>query len=234
MFATEHRIATPAYTHPGIAEAIIVWLGEALRWLLLFPVLRLFIHITTIGTDTLTKGQPYVFAANHSSHLDAPILLAALPLHLRLQVRVAAAADYFFTSYWKGMLVSLFLNAFAFERKGTGCYASLAHAQQLLAKGHSLLIFPEGTRTGDGQIRHFKQGVGRLALKTSVSVVPTWIGGTFTALPKGSYFPRHQQVVVKFGTPMHFTSDSDPTFIATEVERQVRALACPEKKEENR
>ena len=234
MLAAEHHRATPAYTHPGTTETIIVWLSEALRWLLLFPVLRLFIHITTIGTEVLTKGRPYIFAANHSSHLDAPTLLAALPLHLRLQIRVAAAADYFFTSYWKGMLVSLFLNAFAFERKGTGCYASLAHAQQLLASGHSLLIFPEGSRTEDGQIRHFKQGVGRLALKASAYVVPTWIGGTFAALPKGSYFPRYQQVVVNFGTPMHFAPDCDPAFIATEVERQVRALAYPEKREENR
>ena len=232
MLATEHHRATSAYTHPGTAKTIIIWLSEALRWLLLFPALRFFIRITTIGTNALTKGQPYIFAANHSSHLDAPTLLAALPLHLRLQVCVAAAADYFFTSYWKGMLVSLFLNAFAFERKGTGCYASLAHAQQLLARGHSLLIFPEGTRTEDGQIRHFKQGVGRLALKASVSVVPTWIGGTFAALPKGSYFPRYHQVVVKFGTPMCFAVDCDPTFIAAEIERQVRILAYPEKREE--
>lgn len=231
MLATKHHLATPASTHPGTAETITVWLSEALRWLLLFPALRLFIRITTIGTDALIKGQPYVFAANHSSHLDAPTLLAALPLHLRLQVRVAAAADYFFTSYWKGMLVSLFLNAFAFERKGTGRHASLAHAQQLLVRGQSLLIFPEGTRTEDGQIRHFKQGVGILALKASAPVVPTWIGGTFAALPKGSYFPRCQQVVVKFGTPMRFAPDCDPAFIATEVERQVRALAYPEKQE---
>ena len=228
MLVTKHHRATPTSTHPGIAETIIVWLSEALRWLLLFPALRLFIRITTIGTDALTKGQSYVFAANHSSHLDAPALLAALPIHLRLQVRVAAAADYFFTSYWKGMLVSLFLNAFAFERKGTGVAASLAHAQQLLVRGQSLLIFPEGTRTEDGQIRHFKQGVGKLALSSSAYIVPTWIGGTFAALPKRSHFPCHQQVIVRFGTPTRFALDCDPGFIAAEVERQVRVLATLE------
>jgi 1-acyl-sn-glycerol-3-phosphate acyltransferase len=206
-----------------------IWIGEGLRWLLLFPALHLFIDITTDGTDVLTRGRPYIFAANHSSHLDAPAILAALPLQLRLQLHVAAAADYFFTSYWKGMLVSLFLNTFAFERKGTGVAASLAHAQQLLNNGHSLLIFPEGTRTTDGQIHHFKWGVGKLALSSSAYVVPTWIGGTFAALPKGSHFPRHQQVVVRFGTPMRFAPDCDPALIATEIERQVRALAYPEK-----
>ena len=232
MLTGELQITTQHEVVRKCTCTITTWLGEGLRWLLLFPVLHLFIDIATDGTDTLTKGRSYIFAANHSSHLDAPALLAALPLSLRLQVCVAAAADYFFTSYWKGMLVSLFLNAFACERKGTGCYASLAHAQQLLAKGHSLLILPEGSRTEDGQIRHFKQGVGRLALKASAYVVPTWIGGTFAALPKGSYFPRYQQVMVKFGTPMHFAPDCDPAFITTEVERQVRALAYLEKQEE--
>ncbi len=163
MLTGELQITTQHEVVRKCTCTITTWLGEGLRWLLLFPVLHLFIDIAADGTDALTKGRSYIFAANHSSHLDAPALLAALPLHLRLQVCVAAAADYFFTSYWKGMLVSLFLNAFAFERKGTGCYASLAHAQQLLVKGHSLLIFPEGSRTEDGQIRHFKQGVGRLA-----------------------------------------------------------------------
>jgi len=228
MLATKLQIATQ---HEVVGErtgTTTAWFGEGLRWLLLFPALRLFVRITTYGANALTRGQSYIFAANHSSHLDAPTFLAALPLHLRLQVRIAAAADYFFAKRWKGTLVSLFLNAFAFERKGPGCQISLAHARQLLSSGHSLLIFPEGTRAKDGQIQHFKWGVGRLVLSSSAYVVPTWIGGTFAALPKGSHFPHHQQVVVKFGTPMRFAPDCDPRFIAAEVERQVHALASLE------
>jgi 1-acyl-sn-glycerol-3-phosphate acyltransferase len=228
MFTAKLQIATQQEVIRERTRTTTAWFGEGLRWLLLFPALRLFVHITTDGTNALTRGQSYIFAANHSSHLDAPTLLAALPLHLRLLVRIAAAADYFFTKRWKGALVSLFLNAFAFERQGPSCQISLAHAQQLLSSGHSLLIFPEGTRTKDGQIQHFKCGVGRLALSSPAYVVPTWIGGTFAALPKGSHFPCHQQVVVKFGTPMRFAPDCDPKFIAAEVERQVRTLASLE------
>jgi 1-acyl-sn-glycerol-3-phosphate acyltransferase len=232
MLTTKLPITTQREVVHERTGTTTIWLGEGLRWLLLFPALHLFIDITTVGTDVLTRERSYIFAANHSSHLDAPVLLAALPLHLRLQLRIAAAADYFFTPPWKGALVSLFLNAFPFERRSPGCEISLAHAQQLLSNGHSLLIFPEGTRTTDGQIHHFKWGVGKLALSSSAYVVPTWIGGTFAALPKGSYFPRYQQVVVKFGTPMRFAPDCDPAFIATEVERQVRALAYPEKRKD--
>src|SRR6266705_4283189 len=90
--------------------SLSTWLGEILRQVLLFPALHMFVSVTT-NTDELTGAGPYVFAANHCSHLDAPVFLAALPLHLRMQVRIAAAADYFFAQHWKGVLVRLLLNA---------------------------------------------------------------------------------------------------------------------------
>jgi 1-acyl-sn-glycerol-3-phosphate acyltransferase len=142
-----------------------------------------------------------------------------------MQMRIAAAADYFFTQRWKGALVGLFLNAFPFERKQPGCIASLACTERLLRQGHSLLIFPEGTRTRDGQMQSFKRGIGQIARNSGVSVVPTWIDGTFTALPKGAKWPRHQTVTIRFGVPLHFSHNDDPTYIAAEIERAVRALA---------
>lgn len=223
MLATEKQAEIPQ----GIASrsTLTTWLGEGLRQLLLFPVLRLFVDLTVDSADNLTNGGPYIFAANHASHLDAPLLLKALPLHVRLRVQVAAAADYFFTNYWKGLLTSMLLNAFPFERKGPGCITSLEQAQQLLGAGHSLLIFPEGTRTKDGRLHPFKCGVGKLALVTSASVVPTSIEGTFAALPKGARWPRRQRVVIRFGIPLHFAPGSNPVHVVTAIEQQVRALA---------
>ncbi len=229
MLATENR--TQARQEPKIAvrstNAIAIWLGEALRQLLLFPALRLFVDLKVDSIDNLTGGGPYIFAANHASHLDTPILLKALPLRLRLQVRVAAAADYFFTNRWKGALTSTLLNAFPFERKGIGCTTSLAQAQQLLSKGHSLLIFPEGTRTTDGRLQPFKRGIGKLAQARSATIIPTWIEGTFAALPKGSRWPHHPRrhdVVIRFGTPLSFAPNSNALEITATVEQQVRAL----------
>jgi 1-acyl-sn-glycerol-3-phosphate acyltransferase len=205
--------------------SIVSVLGEGLRRITLFPLLRMFVRIHVCGAENMTGGGPYIFAANHASHLDTPTLLAALPLSLRLRVRVAAAADYFFTQRWKGALVSLLLNAFSFERKGPGTSTSLAQAQQLLRSGYSLLIFPEGTRTLDGRLQHFKCGVGKLAQEGTARVVPVWIEGTYAALPKGARWPRRQRVVIHLGTPLSFTHDSAPPAIAAEIERQVRALA---------
>jgi 1-acyl-sn-glycerol-3-phosphate acyltransferase len=145
-----------------------------------------------------------------------------------MQIRVAAAADYFFVQRWKGAFVRLFLNAFPFERKRPGCMTSLAYTERLLRQGHSVLIFPEGTRTRDGQMQHFKRGIGQIARGSGVMVVPTRIDGTFVALPREAKWPCHQTVTIKFGTPLSFSHNDDPTDIAAEIERAVRTLATQE------
>jgi 1-acyl-sn-glycerol-3-phosphate acyltransferase len=203
------------------------WPGEMLRQLLLFPALRAFVSIRTNG-NKLPGDEAYIFVANHSSHLDAPVVLAALPLHVRMQIRIAAAADYFFVQCWKGAFVRLCLNAFPFERKQPGCQESLTYAERLLQQGHSVLIFPEGTRTRDGHMQRFKYGVGYLASKSGVKVIPIWIDGTFAALPRGAKWPQRQAIVVQFGAPLRFSHNDHPTVITAEIERAVHALAGQE------
>jgi 1-acyl-sn-glycerol-3-phosphate acyltransferase len=201
------------------------WLGEFLRQILLFPAMHIFVSIRSIHTDQLAPEESYIFAANHSSHLDAPSVLAALPLRLRMHLSIAAAADYFFAKYWKGVFVGLILNAFPFERKRSGCAVSLAYTEYLLRRGRSLLIFPEGTRSRDGQIQHFKRGIGQIANHCAIKVIPTWIEGTYAALPKGARWPHRQAVVVTFGKALCFSENDDPSSIAATVECAVRALA---------
>ncbi len=202
-----------------------LWLGELLRRLALFPLLRAFTGFRVEGREQLQGEGPYIFVANHSSHLDAPLLLAALPLQLRLRLRVAAAADYFFTLRWKGFLVTTLLNAFPFERRGPGCTESLQYAEQLLGSGCSVLLFPEGTRSLDGRLQPFKRGAGKLALATGACVVPAWIDGAYAALPKGARFPRRQHVTISFGASLRFAPQSQLPDIVAEIERGVRALA---------
>ncbi len=201
------------------------WLGEGLRQALLFPLLRLYAPFQVEGVEHLQGDGPYIFAANHSSHLDAPLVLAALPASVRLHTLVAAAADYFFTNPWKGAVVQTVLNAFAFERKGPGREASLAHARQLLSQQRHLLIFPEGTRSRDGRLQPFKWGVGKLAVAAPCSVIPTHIEGAHEVFPKGARWPRRRRVVVRFGAPLCFLPSADPAQVTAQVEQAVQRLS---------
>ena len=214
---------------PEIADfhdnIVIAWSHEALRQVTLFPTLRLFVPLRVYGTEHLRSNGPYIFAANHASHLDAPLVLAALPLRLRLRLRVAAAADYFFTNWWKSTVVRCLINAFPFERKGPTSCDSLAHAGQLLKAGRSILLFPEGTRSKDGHIQPFKKGVGRLAVAGTAPVVPVWLEGTHAALPKGARRLHRQLITIRFGRPLSFTPNDDVSFVVAEIERQVQRLA---------
>ena len=208
---------------PSRKTAVIsAWPGELLRWMVLFPPLWALTHPTIHGSEQFTGNGPYIFVANHTSHLDTPLLLAALPLRLRLRLRVAAAADYFFTSWWKGTLVTLLFNAFSFERSG---FVGLHRAQRLLKDGYSVLLFPEGTRSKDGQLQPFKCGIGRLALATQVYVVPVWIEGAYAAMPKGARFAYSHQVEIRFGAPLQFARGLDQASVVAAIEQRVRALA---------
>lgn len=214
-----------------IANKLASYLGEGIRQTVLFPAMRVQVPLEVSGLENLGDG-PYIFVANHSSHLDTPILLQALPLRLRLRTRVAAASDYFFTSFWKGWSLRILLNVFAFVRKGPGTQESLLRTTQLLATQQNLIIFPEGTRTNDGQLHRFKLGVAQLATSTKVQVVPIWIDGTYAAMPRGTKWPRHHSIKVVFGKPISFIT-ADPTnfsqanlaVIAQTLENKVRALS---------
>lgn len=206
-------------------SAVQAWLGEGLRQVFLFPVLNLFAPTTVYGLENLVEGQTYIFAANHASHADAPLLLAALPRRWRMQLRVAAAADYFFDRPWKGAFVSALLNAFPFVRKGPHSLSSLWLAGRILDAGHSLLIFPEGSRAVDGQLQPFKRGVGRLAVSSGAAVVPVYIKGAHTVFPKGARWPRRNSLTITFGAPLRFGPERDPEQATAQIEQTVRELA---------
>lgn len=217
---------SPEPSLPGKSEnAAAPWLGEGLRQLFLFPLLRLLAPLQVEGVEHLQGEGPYIFAANHSSHADTPLVLAALPTSLRLRTRVAAAADYFFTNPWKGAFVSILLNAFAFQRRGPGREASLERPAQLLGHRKNLLIFPEGTRSKDGRLQPFKWGVGKLAVAGPYAVIPMSIEGAHNILPKGSRWPRRQHVVVRFGAPLRFPPSADPAQVTAQIEQAVKRLS---------
>lgn len=165
---------------------------------------------------------PAIFVANHSSHLDTPLILGSLPPRITKKLAVGAAADYFFDSRTIAAATTLLFNAFPVDRRASRRGRSLA--AELVDDGWSLLLYPEGSRTVDGWLTAFKLGAAQLCAMKRVPAVPVALRGTFAAMPRGRRWPRpgRPRVTVRIGRPLHIGMDeSVPEFRA----RLVRAVA---------
>lgn len=169
------------------------------------------------------KG-PVVFAANHASHVDTPLMLTALPERFRHRTAVAAGADYFFDKRWKGALWAFSINAIPIERARISP-SSLRLAQRLLDEGWSLVIFPEGGRSPHGWAQAHKPGASFLALRAGVPIVPVHLEGTRRILRKGRSKIMPSQTHVTFGAAIHPAEGEDPRALAERVERAIDVLA---------
>lgn len=181
----------------GIARGF--FLNGALR-----PIIRHYVHPKISGLENLEgHGPPLILAANHSSHMDTPLILNSLPKDLRRRTLVAAASDYFFASRLMGLFVSVAIGAVPMERR-VASKQSMEQVDQLLAEKWCLVMYPEGSRTPDGRLYKGKTGIARLALSSKVPVVPVGIVGTYGAMPAGRSWPVAGQAEVRFGKPLTF------------------------------
>ena len=154
------------------------------------------------GLDVLSRiDGPVIFVANHASHLDTPLILLSLPDEWRRRTAVAAAADYFFDTWWRAVGSAMVFNTFPIDRRG-GTMATTPG--EVLADGWSLVIFPEGTRSKDGWVGRFQLGAAYLACQHGVPVVPVAHRGTFAAMPRGQGWPSRgrRQLTIRFGEPL--------------------------------
>ncbi len=169
-------------------------------------------------------GEPVIFAANHHSHLDTPVVLASLPEPWRHHVFVGAAADYFFSTRAGAAASALVIGAIPIERTRV-TRRSADQAADLLAQGWSMLIFPEGGRSPDGWGQAFRGGAAYLSQRCTVPVVPLHLAGTGRILGKGAKMPRPASVRVTFGDALRPESGENATRYAARIERAVAALA---------
>ena len=193
--------------------------------ILLNAVVRSVITVRILGRERLAglRGA-FVVVANHSSHLDAPLIFTTLPRRLARYLSAGAAADYFFDVRWRKGLTALFFNAFPIHRSGVDRPASEARA--LLQRGVPLLVFPEGTRSRTGRIGTFKSGAAALANSESVPCVPVAIIGAAIAHPRGSKWPKPGRlpVGVVFGEPVYARAGEPPAEYMRRVRGEVQRL----------
>jgi 1-acyl-sn-glycerol-3-phosphate acyltransferase len=145
---------------------------------------------------------PVVFVSNHSSHLDAPLILCSLPKRWRDRTAVGAAADYFFDVWWRAAGTALAFNAFPVERSGGKKLSDTPW--RLLREGWSIVVFPEGTRSHDGWVGRFRPGAARLCIGAGVPAVPVAIRGSYAAMPRGRGWPQpgRYPISVRYGAPI--------------------------------
>ncbi|MCY4067749.1 MAG: lysophospholipid acyltransferase family protein [Acidimicrobiaceae bacterium] len=177
------------------------------------------------GADRLADAEgALIFAANHHSHLDTPLLLTSLPEPWRHKVVVGAAADYFFATRAAGAAASLLMGAIPIERAKVG-RRSAELAAELIDEGWSLLIYPEGGRSPDGWGQPFRGGAAYLALRCGAPVVPIHLSGTGEILRKGRKLPRPAEATVTFGAPLAPQPGEKAHRFASRIEAAVTALA---------
>ena len=176
------------------------------------------------GADRLLELEgPVIFAANHHSHLDTPLLLTSIPEPWRHKIVVGAAADYFFGTRITGAMSALGIGAIPIERAKTG-RKSADLAAELIDDGWSLPIYPEGAVA-------LTVGVSRSAV-----VPPIWppervcrscrCTSPARADPaQGALAPRPSHTTVTFGRAIMPTDDDNATRFAARIEREVAALA---------
>ncbi|MGH9045512.1 MAG: lysophospholipid acyltransferase family protein [Acidimicrobiales bacterium] len=203
------------------------------------PLARAIAPATVRGAEYLAHLEaPVIFASNHASHLDTPLLLTTLPPRFRHRCVVAAAADYFFDRRWKAATWSLALAAIPIDRARVN-RRSADVAADILAERWNLIIFPEGGRTSDGWAQEFRGGAAYLSLRSGAPVVPVYLHGTRRVLPKLDHDARsgsggenrgrrlrRAEVVVLFGPPLRPSRGEDARRFAARIERAVDLLAA--------
>jgi 1-acyl-sn-glycerol-3-phosphate acyltransferase len=179
-----------------------------------------------VGTDRLDGlgDRPVIFAANHHSHLDSPVLLSSIPEPWRYKMFVGAAADYFFRTRVTAAASALVIGAIPIERTKV-TRRSADQASALIGDGWSMLIFPEGGRSPDGWGQRFRGGAAYLSSRTGAPVVPVHIEGTGRILRKGSKMLTPAHTKVTFGSPLHPQDGESANRMAERIEQAVAELA---------
>ncbi|PTY01248.1 1-acyl-sn-glycerol-3-phosphate acyltransferase [Opitutus sp. ER46] len=166
---------------------------------------EMFFRGDVAGRENLPRTGPFLIAANHASHLDPPFIGAHVPRQMSFFAR---------KTLWSGKLASWWLDAVGtipVDRDGGQDVGALKRVLRALADGKVMILFPEGTRSPDGNLQAPKPGVGFIVCKSQVPVVPARIFGSFEAFGRGAKVPTPgKPISVVFGQPIAPEAYDDP------------------------
>lgn len=163
---------------------------------IVWTFLKIWHRFSCTGTEHIPAAGGVIVAANHASYLDPPAIGANVFHRI---VRFMARDTLFKPGFPSWLLTRLAVMPIS---RGKGDLAALKRAIHVLKEGGCVGLFPEGTRSPDGQLQPAKGGIGFLIAKAGVPVVPAYLKGTYEAYPKGGTFLRPRKVELRFGPPI--------------------------------
>lgn len=188
---------------PVIAYSLLTGTSDVLyrwgRWGISASMRLAGVRVRTEGVENIPQGV-CVFAANHVSNLDPPAALIGVPRRISfLAKKEVFSVPVVRTALRLGKIVPV-------DREHTeAAIASIDHAVGILREGISFFVFPEGTRSRDGNLRAFKKGTFVMAIKAGAPVVPVSILGSRERMPKGKLSTVPGEIVLRFGAPIDST-----------------------------
>ena len=204
----------------GDRERILHAFARGWSWMIMKTILS---PVKVTGLDKIDTRKTYVYAVNHASALDIPVLYVYLPFQFRIA--------------FKKELLSYPIVGWHLKRSGQICVdqqnpsasiGSIRSALKSLKAGIPLVIYPEGGRTPDGHIKPFLPGAFFLAIKAQVDIVPVALVGTFELLPMNTYHIKCQPLEMRVGQPISVAGlkGHDMQELSDRVQKAVTDLYC--------
>lgn len=181
------------------------------------PFVRLILYSLGVtveirGVEHIQSKGPYILMANHTSMIDIGLMILSVPIPFRFIAKRELALVPFL-----GWAMAIQGQYFINRSDSKKAYALLDKIKEDVRQGQSILVFPEGTRSANGQLRSFKKGSFRLAKETAAPVIPCVISGAYDVLPKKRIVPRPGHIIVTFLPPVDPATAETPEALLVEV-----------------
>jgi len=204
---------TPYYKPPSKW----MWYAFLRRWVWMGAIV--VFRYRAFGVERVPADGPLLLCSNHQSHFDPPLIGGPIPR----QLHYLAREDLFHLPGFNWLIRSL--DAIPIDREGLGL-SGIKQTLRLLKSGEAVVVFPEGTRTYDGEVADFRPGILTLARRAKAPLAPCALDGGFQAWPRGQTIPGFGPIVVQYGEPIwpeDFEGVSDEELLA---ELRRRIVAC--------
>lgn len=199
----------------------------------LLGLVRLLVGAHADWQGSAPVQRQRIYYANHTSHFDTLVIVASLPADLRAETHPVAALDYWGASALRRFIAVECLNAVLIDRSGQASTDPLEPTAEVLARGHSLILFPEGTRSNDGTVGPFRSGLYNLARRfPDAELVPVYLDNPSRVMPKGSFVIVPLICTARFGAPVTLGASEERTEFLSRARAALIALAAPRQSSE--